>query len=323
MILLTGATGLLGQYLIDELLSHGHELRVLVRNAELRDLSWRDLVEVVDGDLLDVVVLEEALRGIQTVIHSAAVVSFDRRDRDRLMQINVEGTANIVNACLESGVERLIHVSSVAAIGKPKEGEVATEKTPWQPGQTVSAYALSKRKAELEVYRGIAEGLTAEIINPGLMIGPKGDWSQSSLRLFTTAAKGLRFYQKGTTALVGAQDVARFVHLLLARPAQTGERYLLVADTWEGKHMLTEFARSVGQRPPSIGIPGWLSISAAWVVELFANLLGRRPPLSVEAVRSGLAHDIYDGRKATEIGFAYTPMEEVVKDTAKGYMQKA
>jgi dihydroflavonol-4-reductase len=320
MILLTGATGLLGHYLIDELLATGHELRVLVRNAEQRALPWRHLVEVIDGDLLDVVALAQAMTGIQTVIHAAAIVSFDRRDRAQLMKINVEGTANVVDVCLSAGVERLIHVSSVATIGQPADGNLATEQTPWQAGQAVSAYARSKRRAEREVYRGIAEGLHAQIINPGLMLGPRGDWQQSSLRLFATAANGLRFYQRGATALVGAQDVARAVGLLLGQHLPDGERYLLVADTWSTQRMLRAFAESVGQKPPSIRIPAWLSISAAWLIERVATLLGRRPPLSVEAIRSGLAQDRYDGSKITQLGFTYTPLEQVIAETAQGYL---
>jgi nucleoside-diphosphate-sugar epimerase len=320
MILLTGATGLLGPYLIDELLAEGHDLRVLVRGASQRELPWRHLVEVIEGDLLDVVALGEATAGVQVVVHAAAMVSFDRRDRDQLMQTNVTGTANLVDACLEAGVGRLIHVSSVAAIGQPTDGEQATEKTPWQADQAVSAYARSKRRAELEVYRGIAEGLPAQIINPGLMLGPRGDWSQSSLRLFATAAQGLRFYQRGHTAMVGAQDVARCVALMLGQALPEGERYLLVTDTWSGQRMLSAFAAAVGQRPPTIGIPGWLSLSAAWVVETVATVLGRRPALSVEAIRSGLSNDRYDGRKATTLGFAYTPLEDVIAETARGYL---
>lgn len=322
MILLTGATGLLGHYLIDELLATGHELRVLVRNPEQRELPWRHLVEVIDGDLLDVVALEQATAGIQTVIHSAAMVSFDRRDRAQLMKVNVEGTANVVDACLAAGVERLIHVSSVAAIGQPTDGNPATEQTPWQAGQAVSAYARSKRRAELEVYRGIAEGLHAQIINPGLMLGPRGDWQQSSLRLFTSVARGLRFYQAGATALVGAQDVARAVCLLLEQDLPNGERYLLVADTWSTLRMLTAFAESVGQKPPSFRIPAWLSISVAWLVERVATLLGYRPPLSVEAIRSGLSQDRYEGSKITQLGFAYTPLAQVIAETAEGYLGK-
>lgn len=321
MLLLTGATGLLGLYLIDELLAQGHDLRVLVRNAEGRDLPWRHLVEVVDGDLLDILTLEQAVRGVEAVVHAGAMVSFDRRDREALLQINVQGTANVVDACLSAGVPRLLHVSSVAAIGQPTEGQVATEATPWQPGQTVSTYARSKRKAELEVYRGIAEGLTAQIVNPGLMIGPRGDWGQSSLRLFAAAAQGLRFYQQGHTALVGAQDAARAIALLLHQDLPNGERYLLVTDTWPGQHMLSAFAESVGQRAPRIAIPPWLSLSAAWLVEQTANLLGLRPLLSVEAIRSGLSDDRYDGSKITRLGFQYTPLEQVIAETAQGYQQ--
>ncbi|MEO1451737.1 MAG: NAD-dependent epimerase/dehydratase family protein, partial [Bacteroidota bacterium] len=167
MILLTGATGFLGQYMIDALLASGYEVRVLVRDAEQRTLpSWSKLVEVVSGDILDTLVVRKALEGVETVIHGAAMVSFAKRDRDKLMQINVEGTANLIDACLEVGQPRFIQVSSIATIGRTQDDSLADEETPWLQSQAQSDYALSKYKAEREVYRGIAEGLTAVMVNP-------------------------------------------------------------------------------------------------------------------------------------------------------------
>ena len=117
MILITGATGFLGQHLVDEFLASGYEVRVLVRNAAERNLPWGKLVEVIDGDILDVLSLGKAVNGVDAVVHSAAMVSFWPKKREELMKVNVEGTANVVNACLDEGVPQLVHVSSIAAIG--------------------------------------------------------------------------------------------------------------------------------------------------------------------------------------------------------------
>jgi len=320
MILLTGATGLLGSYLVDTLLARGHALRVLLRDAAHRSRPWLDRVEVVDGDLLDTQALAQAVQGVDAVVHAAALVSFHRQDRDRLMQVNGEGTAHLVNACLAAGGPRLVHISSVAALGPASEGQATTEETPWQPSPHLSGYARSKRRAELEVYRGIAEGLSAVILNPGVILGAAPDWSLSSAQLFARVAEGLRFYLAGQTALVAAQDVAEACALLLQQPAwKPGERYLLVADNWPTQRLLCSMAESLGKQGPTQRLPGWWALVAARLAE---RMMGRKSPLTLEAVRGGLSLQTYDGTKINSLGLRYTPPQAVIEEMARAWRNR-
>ena len=173
MILITGATGFLGRHLVDELLAQGHELRLLVRNPEERALPWGNLVEIAEGDILDIIALERAMQGIDTVIHAAALVSFARKKQAAMKRINVVGTERVVDACLAAGVERLIHISSISATGRAGAGETVDESTKWQENTSPGKYGQSKRGAEQEVWRGIEEGLHGIMLNPGVILGPR------------------------------------------------------------------------------------------------------------------------------------------------------
>jgi len=316
-ILVTGASGFLGQFIVRQLLEEGYKVRTLVRRAADRSFDWQDKVEMVDGDVLDVLCLEDAIQGVDGVVHAAAKVSFRKKDHEKIRAVNVAGTENVVNVCLDEGKPRLVHVSSIAAIGKPIDGRMATEDTPWQPGQSVSAYATSKRNAELQVYRGIAEGLHATIVNPGIILGITKDWARSSMNIFHQAAQGLKFYQEGTAAMVAAKDVARACSLLLETDVPAGERYLLVAKNMPTGDMLKAFAQSVGKPGPSINIPGWLALNAARIAEF----LNPRSPLTPEAINSGLSQDVYEGGKITQLGFSYTPIDELIREIGEAYKE--
>ena len=206
MILVTGGTGLLGTHLLIELCKGDEKIRAIKRersnlalveqlfcfyNAE-NGKQLFSKIEWIDADINDIIELEDAFEGVDTVYHCAAVVSFDPKDYTRTDKINREGTANVVNCCLDAKVKKLCHVSSTAAIGRTKESEVITEKNSWKNTPENSWYAISKYNAEREVWRGIEEGLNAVIVNPCVILGPS-DWNSSSSSLFQTAAKGLKY----------------------------------------------------------------------------------------------------------------------------------
>ena len=191
MILVTGGTGFLGSYIIKQLVEKGYAVRAIRRSNKpdgYRVPFWIpkeivDNVEWVEGDVLDVVALEEAMEGIDTVIHTAAVISFIKKDRPNMYQVNVEGTANVVNMMLEKNVRRLMHVSSVAALGRSASGGHVNEEKKWEESKVNTHYAKSKYKAELHVWRGTAEGLEAVIVNPSTILG-YGDWNTGSCAIF-------------------------------------------------------------------------------------------------------------------------------------------
>ena len=179
MILVTGATGLLGSNLITLLLKQNNKIRALVRNQiDINQFDLNENLSFIVGDILDITSLEEAFVDIEYVYHCAGFVSFSPFDKQKLLKINVEGAANIVNLSLDYNVKKLCHVSSVAAIGKSKTSNITTESTVWDDSQENSYYGFTKYLGELEVWRGIEEGLNAVIINPSVILG-YAKWSRS------------------------------------------------------------------------------------------------------------------------------------------------
>src|ERR1035437_8011786 len=209
MIFVTGGTGLLGAYLLLDLTRKGNKVRALRReDSSLRVVEnifrYNDnraevllkQIEWVNGDICDIYSLEDALEGIEFVYHCAAIVSFDPKDRDKMMRVNIEGTANIVNASLLKGVKKLCHVSSIAALGRSEQAKVVTEETTWKSSKQNSNYAISKYGGEREVWRGTEEGLNAVIVNPFIIIGME-DPKKGSSKLIATVDGFFLFYSNG------------------------------------------------------------------------------------------------------------------------------
>lgn len=321
MILITGATGFLGKYIVKELLEAGYDLRILVRNASKREIPWNGLVEVVDGDVNDILSLDEAFKGVDTVIHAAAVVSFWKKRRAEMMHVNVSGTANIVNACLEFGVSNLIHISSTSATGKESKSKVITEETKWYTGKSNSKYGLSKHKAEMEIHRGVAEGLHAVMLNPGVILGA-GDWEQGTPKMFSIVDRGLTFFNRGLMGVVGAEDVARAVRLLVEKEAPANSRFLLISENMEQKDLFGQIAHVLGKKAPTIKLPAFISLIAGLVSEVIAKLNGKEPIISLESMRSSIGRYKYDGSKIEDLGLEYTPISKVIAEVGKVYLKE-
>ncbi len=320
MILITGASGFLGHHLVDELLSVGHDLRALVRNSAKRQFAWGSLVEVVEGDLLDIEMLTQALDGVDTVIHAASVVSYWKKRHQEMRQINVEGTANLVNLCIELGIPKLIHISSIAALGKDTREKWITEDTPWNSSGAASAYAQSKYDQELEVYRGIAEGLHAIILNPGLILGETQDWSSNTGKIFSVLSKGLTYVNSGSTGVVGARDVARAVSFLFEKEIPSGERFVLVGENLSQKDLMGKIAQSIDKAPPSRILPPGASMAVGYLSQFMARFTGKEPVITPETMRSSIRSYLYNGEKITRLGFSYTPIDELIEETGKAFL---
>ncbi len=321
MILITGATGFLGRHIVAELISRGHELRILVRDPESRQLPWQAMVDIAEGDILDVTSLHHSLEGVDTVIHAAAQVSFWKKQHQHMTQINVEGTANIVNACLEQGIKKLIHVSSIAALGKKSDQSLIDENTPWVPSKSHSKYSISKHKAELEVYRGIAEGLpNALIINPGVIIGPTHDWTNNTGKIFSMIYKGLRFYNGGASGFVGVKDVANAIALLLEKQPPNGSRFILVSENLSQKAFLDQIARALQKPSPSLRLPDILSMGVASLSQLISEITHTEPIITPESIRGSISRYRYDGGKITQWGWEYTPIHIVIEEAAEAFL---
>ncbi len=257
MILVTGGTGFLGSYLLRALVKAGKPVRALYRSRipdQVQDIA--DKVEWFQGDVLDVCALEDAFAGITEVYHCAAVVSFQPDKRTEMMKINIEGTANVVNMAIDAGVRKLVHVSSVASLGRARQQDSLSEDSQWEESSNNSQYAISKHLSEMEIWRGIAEGLDAVIVNPSIILG-SGFWHDGSGMLLKNAWKEFPYYTEGVNGFVDVEDVVKAMIGLMESPV-TKRRFILSGENWPYRQLFTEMARHLGKKPRiSPPSPGW------------------------------------------------------------------
>ncbi len=322
-ILVTGGTGFLGSYIISELVKNNYTVRAIRRGNKVPGwipAALLQQVEWVEGDILDVVSLEEAMEDIDTVIHSAAIVSFVKKERDQMYQVNVEGTANVVNIALEKHVKKLVHISSIAALGRNVNGGAVNEEKKWEDNKVNTHYAKSKFKAELQVWRGISEGLDAVILNPGTILG-YGDWHQSSCAIFKQVYEGFKWYTSGINGFVDVQDVARAT-VGLMEAGISEQRYVVTGDNWPFRRLQETIAASFGKKPPyKEATPGLLDIS--WRMEKVKSFFtGKRPLLTRESARVAISQTWFENDKILRAlpGFSFTPLEETINRACKNYL---
>jgi dihydroflavonol-4-reductase len=309
MILITGASGLVGSHLATALVEAGKDVRALYRSA-VPSFNGSDKVRWVKGDILDVVSLEEAMIGVTQVYHCAAVVSFNPKKKKMLQQVNVDGTANVVNACLSAGVQKLLFVSSVAALGRIRENTAIDETMNWSEETSNSEYGKTKYFSEMEVWRGIGEGLDAVIVNPVIILGP-GDWEKGSSGLFKTAYDEFPWYTEGTSGFVDVKDVIKAM-ILVMESEVSAERFILCADTIPYKTVFTQMANNFGKRPPHKKVTPFLA-AVVWRWEaLKAMFTGKDPVLTKETARTAAAKVRFDNTKFKKFFpyFQYTPVED-------------
>jgi dihydroflavonol-4-reductase len=328
MILVTGATGLVGSHVLLDLLRRGLPVRALIRNKDrisvIRTIfSFYEpdpdrllaAVEWAYGDILDVGSLVQAITGADQVIHSAAVVSFDRRDKAELFRVNVGGTYNVVNLCLANGVGKLAFVSSVAALGSPEEGRPTDESAWWNDPPGATNYSRSKYLAEMEVWRASEEGLPVVIVNPATIIGP-GEWGRGSTALARRVHEGLKVYTEGVTGYVDVRDVAWFTNELLLS-SRKDERFLLCAGNLSFRELFSMFARALNKPEPGFKAKPWM-LQAAWALDNMRSFFLHRPALiSRETARKAFSRVYYDGSKVNEaLDRPYIPLEDSIRHTA-------
>jgi nucleoside-diphosphate-sugar epimerase len=330
MVFVTGGTGLLGAQLLFDLVSQGKTVRALYRNPNRKSrvqqlFKYRnvaggqelfDQIEWVSGDILDIPSLQEHMGNCTEVYHCAGLVSFHPKDHADVFKINREGTANMVNVALDSGVTKFCHVSSTAAIGGDHTAPI-TEKTKWKNGEVTSGYSLSKSAAEREVWRGIEEGLNAVIVNPCVILGP-GDWNETSLTIFQTVSKGLTFYPPGSNATVDVRDVSKCMIQLMSSKIHS-ERFLCVGSNQSFKTLMTEIAHQLDIKPPKREAQRWQVNIARWVMKLYKGVTGQRSAITKETVHNLFAHKRYDTTKVQHaISMQFRPLKEQVTDSLAG-----
>jgi dihydroflavonol-4-reductase len=322
LILVTGGTGFLGSYLIRLLLQKGYKVRALRRASSAMDLVQEvaGQVEWAEADVTDIVALEDAFQGVTHVMHCAAISSFHPRDAERLKRTNVNGTANVVNLALDFGIQKLIHVSSIAAFGRSKERPRLDETSKWIQSPDNSRYAISKYLSEQEVWRAHTEGLPVAIINPAVILG-SGFWDAGSPRFFSQIDQGLKFWPIGRSGFVDVRDVAQFMLLLLESDI-TGQRYILNAENKSFQELFKLIASALDVKPPSIKVTPLLA-EVAWRVEwLKEKLLGAEPVVTKESARSSVSGFYYENQKSLMVpGFQYRPLEQTIRETAAQFLE--
>ena len=323
-ILVTGGTGFLGAYIIKELVLQGFAVTAIKRATSVLptyiEKNILDKVAWLIGDVLDIPSLETAMDNVDVIIHCAAMVSFDKKDRTKMYKTNIEGTANIVNVANEQHVKKLIFISSVAALGRTKSGVLIDEKTKWVDSNSNTHYAISKFKAELEVWRGFAEGLEGCILNPATILG-YGNWNETSCAIFKSVYNGMPWFTHGVNGFVAVEDVARAA-VILCNADITEERFVMVGDNWSFKKLLTTIADGFGKKPPHKEATPFMS-SMAWRAEKIKSFFTKQKPLITKESAAVANHcSYYNGDKIKKVipGFEYSPLDASIKAACKNYL---
>lgn len=333
MILVTGGTGLIGSHLIYNLLKAGNSVRATRRSSS--DLTALDKVlgyyaldpellkeklEWVECDLLDINSLDDAMEGVTQLYHCAAIVSFEPKQAQAMLDGNPETTANVVNAALAHSVKKMVYVSSVAALGRSGEHQYITEDTEWTDSKYNSNYARSKYRAELEVWRGIQEGLDAAIVNPVVVLGP-GNWTTGSAAIFHTIAKGFSYFTLGTNGFVDVRDVVKVMEQLMESDI-SGERFVLVSENLSYKMLFQWIAEAMNVKVPHRKVSPFLS-SVLWRLEAIrTKLTGSKPFITKETAMTSQRTHYYDNSRVKEkLGFEFRNVKDTVKDLSRLYRQ--
>ena len=333
MILVTGGTGLLGSHLLFDLVSTGHPVRAIKRKTSNIEMvrkvfsyysdkadEFFGKIEWVEADIMDFVAISEVLEGIDIVYHAGAVVSFYPKDHEPMLKVNIEGTANLVNLCIDRNITKFCYVSSVAVLGRALNDGVSDETTWWQPSKKNSVYGQSKYGAEREVWRGIEEGLNAYIVNPSVILGP-GFWGGGNSGLFSLVWKGLKYYTRGINGFVDVRDISKAMIRLMESDISR-ERFILSAENCSYQQLFEYMAKYLGKPAPSINVPNSMT-GIAWRVEALRSFLMRTlPEVTKEMATTTTMVYTYSNEKIRKaIGFEFTPLEQSIREISEIFLR--
>jgi nucleoside-diphosphate-sugar epimerase len=331
MILVTGGTGLVGSHLLYYLAQREDKVRAIYRNKQKIDdvkrifrfydpssLYLFDKIEWIEADLSDYISLEEALNNVQYVYHAAAMVSFNPHESDKMLKTNTDGTANLMNACLFNKIEKVCYVSSIASLGKQPEGGLIDESVEWLVENHRSAYAYSKFRAEMEVWRASNEGVKVVIVNPSVIIGPV-DWKRSSGKLFYSVKKGMPFYTNGATGFVDVRDVAKCVVLLMNSDI-TNERFILNSENLTFFEFYTMMAEKMNKMKPFLKASKFIT-EIGWRLNLvLCFFAGKAPAITSDTARTAQTVSLYSAKKFCDrFNYNFIPVKDAVDNTVSWF----
>lgn len=331
MILVSGGTGMLGAHLLFKLVKKGEKVKALKRKTSTTDkvkkvFSYFDddfealfsKIDWVEGDILEKGRILEVTKGINQIFHTAAIVSFKTADRDIMIESNILGTKNLVDAAIINEVDKFCHVSSIAALGDSSNGEIIDEETFRNPKTKRSGYSISKYLSELEVWRGINEGLNAVIINPSVILG-EGDWQNGSPKIFSTIANKLKYYTQGVTGYVDVLDVVNIMVELMDSEI-SGERFILSAQNLSFKEVFSKIASALDVPPPKKYASSFI-LELAWRLEAISSgFTKKQAKLTKTSAKSAQKISHYSGNKIIEqLKFSYKPINSTISRIASNY----
>lgn len=334
MNLVTGATGIIGSHVVLELLKRGQPVVAcrqktsdLTKVQKLFSSYGSDCealflnIKWVEADILDVYSIEDALEGITTVYHCAGLVSFNKKDRKKLIDINETGTANVVTACVTKKISCLCHVSSIGAINNLDYTEPLHEGVFWKSSGKESDYAISKYNGERQVWRGIEEGLNAIIVNPGVVLAP-GFWNQSSSRIFDTCYKGSLFYTTGSTGYVAATDLAIIMVELVSKRVY-GERYIVVENNYTFQHIFNLIHKNFGKPLPRFKASRSLMQLGRYVENFISFFRVKDPVITSALINSAFNKQTYSNQKVTKmLEHHFKPVDQVIATICQNYLNE-
>jgi len=336
MILVTGGTGLIGSHLLFKLLSEDKTIRIKAikrKNSnlynvkkvfsyyadEVENLFYR--IEWIDVDILDYYELFDVFENVKKVYHCAGVVSYNQFQKDLIYNVNVIGTKNIVNCCLEREVEKLVHVSSIASLGTPEKDNLIREDSKLTIDEDSTIYSKCKFLGELEVWRGIEEGLNAVIVNPAVVLGP-GFWESKGIGLVLERIyKGFRFYTEGITGFVDVRDVVNIMVLLMNSEIK-GERFILCEGNYSLEQILRMIMNAMGKDEIRIKANDFM-LKFISVIEYLLWLLFRKTPvLTPEALKLAKQQNYYSNEKIKNfLNYNFIPIEETIKFVVEKFLE--
>ncbi len=335
MILVSGGTGMLGAYLLARVASTGEAIRALKReNSNLQQVkkifeyhynnnsnSIFEQIEWVNADLLDSESIYTAMQGVDTVYHCAAMISFKKEDKYRMIDNNVKGTANMVNAALSEGVKKFCHVSSIASLGSSENGEPITEETFRKPNSVYSAYSISKYRSEMEVWRGISEGLNAVIVNPSVILGA-WDWKNGSSGIFTKVNQGLKFYTEGVTGYVDVNDVVNIM-IKLTESNIVNQRFIVSAENLSFKEILFMIADALNKPKPSISAKKWMLQTAVLIETVKSKITGKEPLITKDSAKTAQTVSVYSNDKIRKtLNYEFNSIKDTVNRIAEQFKKE-
>lgn len=329
MVFVTGATGFIGAHLLYNLINAGNEvvaikratsdLQYVKRVFEFYTSDYDSLftkIRWIDGDIMEYDALLENMKGADEVYHGAAMVSFDPGDKYRMLQTNIRGTANVVNAALENGVEKLAYISSVSALDPPKEGQIITEEFFGNFPQRYSNYGESKFQSELEVWRAVEEGVSAVVVNPSIVLGPCIP-SKGSGNFFKVIRKGIGVYPTGMTGFVDVRDVCSILVKLMQQNI-LNERFIISEGNHTYKELFQGIAEAFQSKVPRRELKPFLS-DIAWRLELIrSKLFFQKPRITRELHQSAHKQVRFSNKKVKRtLDYSFIPLQQSITDTVK------